>query len=643
MKKLLICTFLYLACIFLYAEDHGISYSINYEYNLKEDKNQVYLELTEVESYKYLTKESLKIRSFTFDESYNTELKSVSYTYDFLPITNLNTYSTYQNGDSFSSNIKKHYVEMNREPRINAVFEIKKRYKIRDLSFEPMVFIPNYDNLQKVNISLKLDKKYRVEPKFFFFGDSLKYTVDTTKKGISVCFDSLKFSEILPYTDYKGLNAYVYFQIYQMDQLINYANTEEYFKHYLQSFSSYNEKFPDFLRMCKYYDKADTTHDYTKYVDYSDSYDQTLAKVSKLQNNTLTNIKSMITELERSETELDKLAKIYSFVRANIRYIAIQDSIHNIVPHEPISVISNGYGDCKDLAYLIHSIAKAYSIETNMALVNSKYRMDKDNVNPSLFNHVITVYRKSGKSYYLDATCPYYFFGEMPESFYGLNYLLLEENNVKMYDFPQKTEKPSLQAYFITDLDSLQNSECTLKLRDDYRIITQYNEKQSNDTDFENNLNKLLSDNIPYVKFTEVRVESRSDSLYTIKAKADLRTFFISSKNRFYLRKFPFNQYYTEMDKRNKDNFKFYMADHNDIVLDIALKNKVNFQGEALNLEYKGNRHTLSFDKNQKIQIRYRNEMLRQSYPAAAKSEIQDFIRKLYQKKNDMIIITKEL
>lgn len=643
MKKLLICTFLYLLCIILYADNEGINYSVNYEYSLKEENNQPYLELTEIQSYQYMTKESLQTRVFSYEETYDKELKSVYYFYNSLPVFNLYSYSTFQNGESFRSNIKKHFVKLKKEPCINSVFEIKTKYQIRNLSYKPMVFIPNDKTLKKVDISLKYDKKYRIEPKFVFLADSLKYSVNNTRNNISVSFDSLNFSEVLPYTDFEWLNSYVYFQIYQMDQLINNANTELYITNFLQSFSDYNENFSDFLKLCKVYNKADSTLDYQIILENCKSYNTIYATISKMNTSTLNDIKSLIGRLESSKTELQKVSDIYSFVRTNMRYIAIQDSVHNIIPHTPISVISNGYGDCKDLAYLIHSLAKVYNIETNLALLNNKYRIDENNINPSLFNHMITIYKNSGKDYYLDATCPYYFLGEIPESFYGLNYLLLKENNVKMYDFPLKAERPSLYAYFEADLDSLQNSDCKVNLCDDYRVVIQYKEKLSNNIDFENSLNKLLSDNIPYVKFSNVVIESRSDSLYTIKAKADLSTFFISSKNKFYLRKYPLNQNYIELDKRNKDNFKFYLPMQNDIALDIALKNKVKIQGEGLDLKYQGNSHTLSFDNTQKTQIKYRNRMFRQIYPANAKSEILDFIKKLYQKKNDMIIITKEL
>ncbi len=646
MKKICFWAFLCFIALSLYANYDGIDHRIEYEYSLKEVNHEPVMELTETDTYKYMTKESLQYKVFSYEETYNIELKSVTYSYDLIPILYpivYSTYSTYQTSDAFKTDTKQHFVKIPKDPRINSVFKIKKKYLIKDFSFEPKVYLPNDESLKNVMITFKADKKYLAEPNFVFLGEPLKYSIAKTKKSVTVHFDSLNITESLPYTPFRGLNSYVYFKIFKDNQLINNAETQLYFSHYQQSINHLNQNFALFLKLCQSSIKSDTL--YYAINNIESNHPNNLIKLSdsKQQSLPMKSICSLVDQLDREKTNLEKISSIYSYVRSNIRYIALEDSIHNIVPHNPISVISNGYGDCKDISYLIYSLAKAYNIDLNLALLNTKYRIDENNINPTLFNHMIALYKDSDRIYYLDATCPYYYLQEIPENFYGKNYLLLKENDFKMINFPEKSERPSMHVFFETDLDSLQNSKCNILLRDDFRIELQYNQKKMNDNEFENMLNKMLSDNIPYIKFMNISIDSRSDSLYSLSADADLSSFFINSKNNYYVRKYPFNQNIVELDKRTNDPYDFYLSYQNDIAMEIDLKNKVRIEGESFDMQFQGNLHKIEIERVQYPHLKFRNRIVRNQYSASAKQEMIDFIKNMYQKKKDMIIISKEL
>jgi transglutaminase-like putative cysteine protease len=114
----------------------------------------------------------------------------------------------------------------------------------------------------------------------------------------------------------------------------------------------------------------------------------------------------------------EQARRIYEWVSRSIRYVAVFLGNGGLVPHDPETVIANGYGDCKDHTILYASLLKAKGIESELALINlgNAYSLPKV---PTLapLNHIINWLPEFGL--YADTTAGVANFGTLPLDEYG--------------------------------------------------------------------------------------------------------------------------------------------------------------------------------------------------------------------------------
>lgn len=110
--------------------------------------------------------------------------------------------------------------------------------------------------------------------------------------------------------------------------------------------------------------------------------------------------------------------KIYEWVTAHIRYVAIELGTGSFVPHEVDAIVANGYGDCKDHDILLQVLLKAKGIEARSILINSgdDYALT-DVATFTTLDHVITFVPQFGL--YLDSSVGFAPFGVLPMQEYG--------------------------------------------------------------------------------------------------------------------------------------------------------------------------------------------------------------------------------
>jgi hypothetical protein len=63
-------------------------------------------------------------------------------------------------------------------------------------------------------------------------------------------------------------------------------------------------------------------------------------------------------------------AAIDTWVKSNIRYVAVYLSLGRVVPHDAATVLRNGFGDCKDKVTLMSALLAARGIASEQVLVN---------------------------------------------------------------------------------------------------------------------------------------------------------------------------------------------------------------------------------------------------------------------------------
>lgn len=130
-------------------------------------------------------------------------------------------------------------------------------------------------------------------------------------------------------------------------------------------------------------------------------------------------LKELVSQIiDENDTELDKVKTIYQWVQNNIRYIAFEAGYGGFIPRQASYVYKKRFGDCKDMASIIHEMLKYAGIESHWTWIGSRslpYRYSEI-ATPAVDNHMINTYIADDSLYFLDGTSSDTPFG-IPTSF----------------------------------------------------------------------------------------------------------------------------------------------------------------------------------------------------------------------------------
>lgn len=130
------------------------------------------------------------------------------------------------------------------------------------------------------------------------------------------------------------------------------------------------------------------------------------------------NIKEILSGIINEEdSELEKVRKLFYWVQDNIKYIAFEDGMRGLIPHNASYVCDKRYGDCKDMASILVNMLTAAGIEAYFTWIGTRdipYNYS-DYPSPIVDNHMIATYIDGDNYYFLDATSQYSSV-EMPSS-----------------------------------------------------------------------------------------------------------------------------------------------------------------------------------------------------------------------------------
>ncbi|MBT9391937.1 DUF3857 and transglutaminase domain-containing protein [Hymenobacter sp. NST-14] len=119
-----------------------------------------------------------------------------------------------------------------------------------------------------------------------------------------------------------------------------------------------------------------------------------------------------------ARTEPEKVARIYYWVQDHVRYIAFENGLRGFIPHDAGRVYASRYGDCKDMANLLHEMLRMAGVKSYRTWIGTRdlpYHY-AELATPGVDNHMITTYEPSpGQYVFLDATSKYTPYG-MPSS-----------------------------------------------------------------------------------------------------------------------------------------------------------------------------------------------------------------------------------
>ena len=130
----------------------------------------------------------------------------------------------------------------------------------------------------------------------------------------------------------------------------------------------------------------------------------------------------------------DKFYALYQFVTEEIRYQQdYENTIAGVKPHTGPVVIQRGYGDCKDKAVLLRTLAKVVGIDVHFALVRTRNKGPLlEEVPSQQFNHAIAYIPKQDgfeKGFFADPTTNGLYLRSLRQDDQGTRSLVLNPTN----------------------------------------------------------------------------------------------------------------------------------------------------------------------------------------------------------------------
>lgn len=143
--------------------------------------------------------------------------------------------------------------------------------------------------------------------------------------------------------------------------------------------------------------------------------------------------------IEGAATDIEKLQRIYAWVRANIKYIAFTDGNEGVVPRSACNVLSTRFGDCKGMSNLMYQLATLAGVRTYRTWVGTRdipYTYEEV-CSPLVDNHMILSYPAGDSVIFLDATGTHTPFGFPTEFIQGKQVLMaVDDTNFKLAMVP---------------------------------------------------------------------------------------------------------------------------------------------------------------------------------------------------------------
>jgi transglutaminase-like putative cysteine protease len=130
-------------------------------------------------------------------------------------------------------------------------------------------------------------------------------------------------------------------------------------------------------------------------------------------------VQSQADEITAGITDRRQQARaVYEWVSRHIRYVAIFLNNGGLLPHDPDTILTNGYGDCKDHTVLFASLLKAKGIASEIVMINSDNAYSLPDVGVlGPLNHLISWLPEFET--YADTTAGVAPFGFLPITEYG--------------------------------------------------------------------------------------------------------------------------------------------------------------------------------------------------------------------------------
>ena len=130
--------------------------------------------------------------------------------------------------------------------------------------------------------------------------------------------------------------------------------------------------------------------------------------VNNINKKECIDLKKITEDITKDKTsEEEKIKSIFYWVKDNIKYVAFENGYEGFIPRDASLVYERKFGDCKDMANIIVTMAQYANINNvNLCWIGTRdipYSYT-ELATPAVDNHMIAAYKKGDEYIFLDAT-----------------------------------------------------------------------------------------------------------------------------------------------------------------------------------------------------------------------------------------------
>lgn len=179
--------------------------------------------------------------------------------------------------------------------------------------------------------------------------------------------------------------------------------------------------------------------------------------------------------LAKKGKSLELAQACYEYVQENILYLDIENGLNALIPRQANQTITNKYGDCKDMAMLLHQMLQAFGFESYLSISKTSIKKDTyDFPSIAMANHMIVSLIWENKIYYLDGTEKQCLFGDPSMQILGTEAFLLQKKEDQYQKVPETLlfqPKLSLDYQFYLNEKSQPAYRLKLVFREKFALI----------------------------------------------------------------------------------------------------------------------------------------------------------------------------
>lgn len=463
-------------------------------------------------SRRYLSARSTDIDNFGVSEQYFNLVSDFSAKLDGRGVNRRRFESSMiESRDAFLSGGTSHRFSLEATPAVGSTIAYTYKRAYESAAYLPVYTVPNFGLVERYVVEVKHDPSVEVTFGVAFPRDDVPYRLEEVPGRTSIVFENLSEAESMPLFDYNDHHASVQIRLKRGGNVLTPTSPDE--------FAAWYGGF-----------------------------------IARGDTSITPALRELAATLQRDTPEAT-VSAIHDHVRQSIRYILDARGEGAFLPRAPDLVNTRAYGDCKDRAFLVATLARALGLRVDIVLIGTEPEPASEGVSLFLYNHVINAFEQDGRRVFFDPTHPYLAYGDLPDSDVDGRALRIGADAVEDLRIAAQDSLPSLDVLLQMNLDQANQATATIVVRGDLLGSVRGTMARGHGTDVQNLVSAIAGNTLVRTRLSSLELIEDEPYAVTFRGRADLSDFVVSSPTRRYLPLTPFLAVSADAMQRKQDTF----------------------------------------------------------------------------------------